>query len=198
MDINDVISPVAPSIVKPLITVLTHSSSDYWELNSITAPTKLAYCLRYQYQFVMRYCHWCVRTESMADALRQCDWLWFTGADVMIMNHCVDVAQHIDNNYCMVAVKDWNDLNNDSFLLRNCERSIAFLREVGQRNHLYSDQDAMVELIREGFPCKFIDKRLINSYPCDYQHGDLALHLVNTPMPERLRLARKYAQEIIR
>lgn len=201
------------------VTLLTGASKEYQPIIDLSAPNKLEYCLRHNIQFTNRIHTSNLRMQElgierqqyMLDALKECDWLWFMGADTLIMNHNKDIRDFIDNEYHFIIGEDVNGINNDSFLLKNCRASINFLeRSMNYSTSLTNDQECMKLAMRLSFGFKYsiVSQRQFNSYlyseynyPDDkggsYQAGDLVLHLPGMSNEKRIPLMHEYLTEVI-
>ena len=201
------------------ITLLTGASQEYKPIIELSAPNKLEYCLRHNIQFTNRVHSDALsmqelgaeRQQYMLDALKECDWLWFMGADTLIMNYNKDIRDYIDNDYHFIIGEDVNGINNDSFLLKNCKESINFLeRSKNYSGSLANDQECMKLTMRLSFGFKYsiVPQRQFNSmlyseynYPDDkggsYQPGDLVLHFAGMSNAKRVPLMYEYLTEVI-
>jgi hypothetical protein len=47
------------------------------------------------------------------------EWIWVTGADSLITNFSIKIEDKIDNRYHFMISVDYNNINSDSFLIRN-------------------------------------------------------------------------------
>ena len=204
------------------ITLLTTSSAEYWPILKLTAQNKLEYCLKHEIQLNIRkhssYLNMqqmgIERQEFMIDALNECDWLFFMGADTLIMNQTIDardiIKRHPHNDF--IIGKDVNGINNDVFFIRNCAASFNFLRCVKEHNlHVANDQMAMNDFIGnvEDFNTIIVSQREFNSYlyseyhyPNDeggsFHDGDFVLHLPGISNPRRKELIKIYIDKVIK
>ncbi|MBA3721547.1 MAG: glycosyltransferase [Parachlamydiaceae bacterium] len=119
-------------------------------------------------------------------------WIFWTDADSLVMNLGFPLEDLIDEKYKLIITKDFTDINAGQFLLRNCEESRNFLKEVYSHteciNHPWWSQQAMILEINKQNSTSFskiIPQRLINSYPTEcsgknlysaYQSGDFIVH----------------------
>lgn len=200
------------------ISLLTDASTEFWNIMQFTAPNKLEYCLKWGIQFSMRKNNgknapvWGEREIFMLETLRECDWLWFMGADTLIMNHQIDVRIFLDDRYDFIIGHDVNGINNDVFFLRNNHRSHLFLQKVLASNSYFpQDQIAMqymAELI-PGFKMSVVHQKQFNSflyseynYPDDkggsFSTGDFVLHLPGMSNHRRLQLIQEYLPQVIK
>ena len=202
------------------ITLLTLSSEEFWFINQLSAPNKLEYCLRWQIQFAMRKVPlsnpWWVKGEHILSLLDDCDWLWFMGADTLIMNQTISVERFLDEQYDFIIGKDYNGINNDVCFFKNSVGSKNFIKDCFKlKDHCTNDQDAM-KLVMESvsdFKYCIVPQKLFNaylydtepayaSYPRGYEgnfsQGDFVLHLPGMDNIRRQQLLNMYIPHVIR
>jgi hypothetical protein len=199
------------------ISLLTSATPEYWDLLKLTAPNKLEYCLRWGLQLSVRR-HtkisdpWGEREVYMLQALTECDWLMFMGADTLIMNQAIDVRSFINDDYDFIIGVDIHGINNDVFFLRNTAESKAFLEKTLFWNgSIDTDQAAMSLVMNEtkGLRVKQVHQKLFNSYLYseytypdskggDYSDGDFVLHLPGMSNARRIELVNQYLPKVIR
>ena len=200
------------------ISLLTAASTDFWNIMQFTAPNKLDYCLKWGVQLSMRkhdldrVLPWGEREVFMLDTLKECDWLWFMGADTLIMNHTIDVRIFLDERYDFIIGKDVNGINNDVFFLRNNHKSQLFLHKVLASNSYFPQDQTAMHYVAEmipSFKVSVVHQKLFNSflyseyhYPDDkggsFTEGDFVLHLPGMPNHRRLQLIREYLPKVIK
>lgn len=205
-----------------MITLLTASSEDFWFLNQLSAPNKLEYCLRWQHQIVIRKIipnPWGWKPLIVKDLLNEIhdnDWIWFMGADTLIMNQTIDVRRFIDEQYDFIIGRDYNGINNDVFFLKKTVASINFIDEIIKLISVCnSDQEAMIQLMNKIPDLKscIVSQKLFNaylydtepayaSYPRGYEgnfaHGDFVLHFPGMDNIRRQQLLQMYLPHVIR
>lgn len=175
-----------------LLSILTISSKSYWELFKLTTPNKLNYCLKYGFTLHAVHSENVWRQKLQLDVLKYCDWLWFLGADTIITNYNIDAKSLCYSNADFVIGLDEYGINNDSFFIRNCPKSMEFLTKVlFLLNRSYpNDQEAMKQVIKDmpEYRVKIVNQKLLNSYynleygrPLtaergNWEKGDLVLH----------------------
>jgi hypothetical protein len=147
-------------------------------------------------------------------------WLWWTGCDSMITNFNVKIEEKIDPNYDLIIATDCNEINNDSFLIKNTEWSKNYLQELCDlrpqyENHMFLEQQAMIETYpKYKDKIKIVPQRHLNSYYNDlyphqskydllgtdgtWQKGDWLLHWPGTSLDTRLKLARHFINEVVK
>ena len=148
------------------------------------------------------------------------EWIWWTGCDAMIMNHTIKIEDKIDPEWELLLATDCNEINNDSFLLKNSEwgrNYMQYLIDVIPKytNHYFYEQQAMIE----SYPMhkdkiKIVPQRYLNAYKNDlyphqskydllgndgtWQEGDWLMHWPGTHLHIRLELAKEYINKVIK
>lgn len=201
------------------ITLLTQASKEYWQILELSAPNKLQYCLRHGIQFNIRKhvesikSTWSVINEReyfMRDALKTCDWLWFMGADTLIMDQKIDVRKFLDEDYDVIIGKDVYMINNDSFFIKNSAGGNYFIEKTLEYNKTeQTDQHSMEKVIATSpdLKVKIVHNREFNSYfdgvhdnPEDrsvsYQPGDFVLHFTGMGNERRIKLMKEYLNKV--
>jgi hypothetical protein len=142
-------------------------------------------------------------------------WFWWTGTDSMVTNFT-----KIDENYELILATDCNEINNDSFLIKNSEWGRDYIQGIidvmpQYSNHYFFEQQAMIEsypLNKDSI--KIVPQRYLNAYRNDlyphqskydqlgtdgtWQKGDWLIHWPGTSLDLRLQLASIYAQEVVK
>lgn len=146
-------------------------------------------------------------------------WFWWTGADAMITNFNVKMEDKIDENFDLIIATDCNEINNDSFLIKNTKWSQDYLQELINliprfEKHYFYEQQAMIETIpNHKEKVKIVPQRYLNSYKNDlypwqskydllgtdgtWQKGDWLIHWPGTGLDVRLQLARHFLNEVV-
>ncbi len=199
------------------ITLLTSASEYYLSILKHSAPNKMEYCLKWNINLSIKRheknCNLNIdRNQIMRDSIQGSDWLWFMGADTLIMNQNIDVRSLLDEDYDLIIAEDVNGLNNDVFFLKNNQNGNEFLNRTLLNIPLCAhDQDAMVKSISElpHLKVKVCQQRQFNSYlyseyryPSDkggsFQLGDFILHFPGIPNPRRNVLMPEYLNKVIK
>lgn len=181
--------------------VITGHDENYRELAMLTEPGKEVWAARHSYTFnvwslqsVAWHPSWLkipnlMKLLNNSDASTSGDWVFWTDTDAMLMNlngALEDITQVLYPNTSFVISEDAIGINAGHFLIRDDMWSRAFLHDVWalrekHKNSPYWEQSAMMELFED--PCYYeghvqvVPKRSFNSYPDDYQPGDLMLHV---------------------
>ena len=207
----------------PSAIILQVASPDYSGLLDLTRENSFAYCARHGLRFFGRPLEAVTcrdRLEWIIKTLHHADWLWYLGADTLITNHMTDVRRvlsqfNADDSADLLIAHDVNGLNNDSFLIRNCPASVAFLSAAAEmQSHAANDQVAMDWLIRHGrIATAIIPQRAINSYDYSlynytpeqvaavggsWQPGDLLLHVPGLPFAKREQVIREHLPMVLK
>lgn len=149
-------------------------------------------------------------------------WFWWTGTDTLITNFNKDIADVVDNDYHFIITTDCNGINADSFLVRNSPEArfyIDYIWSIREKyiNHPsgWFEQQAIIETFNQFSKIiKIIPQRIMNSYdynlylwckPFDllgtsgqWQQGDLLIHWPGTSLEQRIELAKKFKNEMIK
>jgi hypothetical protein len=147
------------------------------------------------------------------------EWVWWTGTDAMITNFTVKIEDKIIPEYDLIIATDCNDINNDSFLIKNSEWSKEYLKQIIEleptyKKHFFYEQQAMIDSYADNKDhIKIVPQRYLNAYKNDlYPHqlpydclgndgtlqkGDWLIHWPGTSLDLRLQLARHFMKEIV-
>ena len=199
--------------------VATMSIGEWYQ--HVTQPSydnKAAYCERHGYRFhaytesldTTRPIPWSkvlIILEIMENP--DCEWVFWTDADSLIMNSKVKLKYFLDDRYDMICATDDGHLNSGQFLLRNCEWSKDFLRRIYDKPHLINngwwEQAAMMEEFsknpKDRKHCKLLKQRAMNSISYEqckgedaYWHeGDFIIHFMGARGQQLADLMQQYA-----
>lgn len=147
------------------------------------------------------------------------EWIWWTGTDAMITNFTTKIEDKIDEDYELILATDCNEINNDSFLIKNSEWGQAYMQGIidvmpNYVNHYFYEQQAMIEsYIDNKESIKIVPQRYLNAYRNEmyphqskydqlgtdgtWQKGDWLIHWPGTSLELRLQLASIYAKEVV-
>ena len=182
----------------------------YQKIWKTAIASKRLYCDRNKYDFIYidnildkeRTPHWS-KIKGLQANLKNYDWIFYSDADAHIMNYDMRLEEVIDansnNNTFLIITKDRCEVNSGNFLIKNCEMSMDFLRDVyaefptkpvniGKYTVNWNDQYGVYNTYTKPkykADIRFIKQRIINAYPCSccgekYQAGDFLIHFVNT------------------
>lgn len=128
-------------------------------------------------------------------------WIFWCDADALIMNLATSLENLIDENYNFILAKTsaplieaYDIINGGQFLIKNCEWSRSFLKDVYDRKecifHPWWEQQAIILELEEkpelNSYTKFLPQRLLSPYPIEthgeflkvtYQPGDFIIHI---------------------
>jgi hypothetical protein len=160
---------------------------------------------------------------SLFDYGRGPDIAWVLGVDTIIMNHNVKIENRMPRGFDLAIAKDCNDINADSFLIRNCPWSVQFLKEVLSVEEEYMktqfvEQAAIADAIEKPHNkehVKVVPQRYLNSYlyadglnpewghkwvdhAGKFGRGDWIIHLPGLHLKTRLETVRKYLPLVVK
>jgi hypothetical protein len=137
----------------------------------------------------------------------------------MITNFTIKIEDKIIPEYDLIIATDCNEINNDSFLIKNSEWSKNYLKQIVElepkyRNHFFYEQQAMIDTYLEHKDkIKIVPQRYLNSYKNDlyphqlpfdclgndgtWQKGDWLIHWPGTSLDLRIKLARHFLNEVV-
>ena len=204
-----------------MLRLLTAASNSFAPLAAVTTPGKLQYALRHGYEFISRIHSdtvgkdgepWGERQRFMLNAMADLspqDWIWFTGADLIITNYALPIGNLCRDDMDFVFCNDVNGFNNDSFLLRASPAAFDFMRKtLSYRFTLPHDQVGMA-VASHAVPSLRtlqVPQRVMNSYleaeygrdsEGNWQPGDLALHFPAMTLHRRIELAIEYSAKAV-
>ena len=149
-------------------------------------------------------------------------WLWWNGTDSMITNHTIKIEDKIIPEYDLIIATDCNEINNDSFLIKNSEWSRNYLKSIiavmpNYEKHYFYEQQAMIDSIpleENVGKIKIVEQRYLNAYQNSlyphqskydclgndgtWQHGDWLIHWPGTQLEARLNLAKMYLGKVVK
>jgi hypothetical protein len=157
--------------------------------------------------------------QDLLNERKDIEWVWWTGSDAMITNHTIKIEDKIIPEYDLIIATDCNEINNDSFLLKNSEWSRNYLAHIMEvmpqyKNHYFYEQQAMIDSIPANKDkIKIVPQRYLNAYKNDlyphqskydllgndgtWQKGDWLIHWPGTSLDLRLQLARHFLNEVV-
>lgn len=153
------------------------------------------------------------KIKFMLDIMREhpeYDWLYWAGTDTLITNFYIKLESFVDNNYNIIIAKDINDINADSFMIKNSKESQDYLEYIWSlapkyNNHIFWEQQAMIDnMDKYEHLFKFVPQKTFNSflYKQLYWHiygssidktghdgqwepGDFLLHVAGSSFPKK-------------
>jgi hypothetical protein len=158
--------------------------------------------------------------KDLMETRKDIEWFWWTGTDAMITNHTVKIEDKIDPAYDLIIATDCNEINNDSFLIKNSDWSRHYLQHIidvmpKYEKHYFYEQQAMIDSIPDNKDkIKIVPQRYLNAYKNDlyphqskfdllgndgtWQKGDWLIHWPGTGLDLRLQLARHFLNEVVK
>jgi len=160
--------------------------------------------------------------ELFEDPTKKIDWAWVTGCDSLITNFDKPITDIIDNNYHFIISQDINEMNADSFLIRNSPEGNEYLNAILEKSgdalfmnhppigHGRFEQGAMVDTYEEWkHLIKIVPQRTFNSYDYSYlpwqppqldktgnngnwMQGDLLIHFPAMTLSRRIKYVQHY------
>ncbi|MBA3956985.1 MAG: class I SAM-dependent methyltransferase [Parachlamydiaceae bacterium] len=207
------------------IAVVTLASGDkYKEAVRLGLENKKEYCTQHDYDFI-----WSEKSQDSSrpiawskillvlKAMENSDyeWIFWSDADSLVMNLAIPLEDIIDDKYDFIIALGGPQINSGQFLIRNCEWSRQFLRNVYARqeciNHIWWEQQAMLlelELSADvKMHTKIIPQRFLNSFAEEitwispkshYKPGDFIVHFAGVHELDTLsELFDKYSARVL-
>lgn len=212
--------------------IVQFHTEGYQELVNLTDPNTDEYCKKHGYHrdiTILKEHSWDIgfrrleRVLEFFDMGRGPDVIWVLGVDTIIMNHHILIENRMDPRADFIIAKDCNDINADSFLIRNSIWGNRFLRHVLSTEEEFMktqfvEQAAIaeaIELPHNKEHVKIVPQRAINSYlyadglnpewgnkwidhPGKYGRGDWIIHLPGLPLHVRIETAKKYLSLVVK
>jgi hypothetical protein len=139
---------------------------------------KKMYCDQHGYPYHIKtdgftYCPSYEKIKFMLDVMNEhpeYDWLYWAGADTLITNFYIKLESFVDENYHIVMAKDINDINADSFMIKNSPESRAYFAYLWTQvekyqTHMWWEQQAMIDSMPTyGHLFKFVPQKTFNSF----------------------------------
>jgi hypothetical protein len=138
----------------------------------------------------------------------------------MITNHTIKIEDKIIPEYDLIIATDCNEINNDSFLIKNSDWGRQYMQEIinvmpNYEKHYFYEQQAMIDSIPNNRDkIKIVPQRYLNAYKNDlyphqsrndllgndgtWQKGDWLVHWPGTSLDLRLQLARQFINEVVK
>jgi hypothetical protein len=165
-------------------TVFTLSRDNYKPLRDITSLNKIEYCKRHNYSFEERLSDFKFSNLGFEKIYRslellennKCDLLYWCGVDTLITNFSIKITDLIDTEHDFFVSTDANNINVDSFVIKNTKNSKEFFSNIislypKYANDAWAEQQVIIDLIAQHEHIKKMTKilpqKMINSY--DYR-----------------------------
>lgn len=162
----------------------------------------------------------CRLIKELFESNKELEWVWWTGCDSMITNFDVKIEDKVLPDCDLIIATDCNEINNDSFLIKNTEWSKKWLQDIYDgfskyKNTMFLEQQAMIDSYPDNKDkIKIVPQRYLNAYRNDlyphqskydllgtdgtWQHGDWLIHWPGTSLDLRIQLARHYLNEVVK
>jgi len=200
---------------------------NFIEIGKITDQNKLNYCSKHGYDYICQRenldCLGFDKIEILINNLPKYDYIWWNDADSLITNSSVKMENRIFPNYDLIISWDELFLNAGSFIIKNSEASMDFLKLVFSYKEQWKDNPASEQgvitslFLHEKFQqseyfnkIKVVNQRYLNSFPEErlikypnmLQHGiwnkgDWLIHLSGISNEERLNIIPKYLEQAV-
>jgi len=194
---------------QPRIAIVSLYDPPYAAIGKYGHLSKKAYAQKHGYDFIgytvsldpSRPTSWS-KIKAIQQHLEKYDWVFWSDADVVIMNHEIKLEQFIDDNFHLILCPghEW-PINAGNFFLKNCPWSFELLERIYNEtkfiNSTLWEQDALYHLLFYKEPIlqkdvKFMPQRQFNAYirnqrhPGCYKPGDFLVHFSGAPQREKL------------
>jgi hypothetical protein len=156
------------------------------------------------------------QVEFLIDLLPNYEWIWLVGCDTMVMNYTIKIEDKIDNNYSFIIGADVNGPNAHSYLVKNSEEGMNWLKFIISKKpeymshpwkdnkviHDYYNQDPWVSSIKvhpQRYMNSYLYKRLYGyENEGEFEMGDWLLHLPGTTTENRMIVMEEYQHKVIK
>jgi len=163
------------------ITVFTLSMDNYKLLRDITSLNKFEYCQKHNYSFIEKTSNFKFsnlgfeKIYSILELLNNnnCDILYWCGVDTLITNFNIKITDLIDTEHDFFISTDANNINADSFIIRNTIDSRAFFSKIIDLYpkyvyHEWAEQQAIIDILANDIYysniTKILSQKKLNSY----------------------------------
>lgn len=180
--------------------------SNYNELAKIVNPNKENYCNTNSYDYLTKTDNFSNlgfdKIRFIRQEIENYKWIWWQDLDSIITNPSIRIEDIIDENSDLVISYDRCGINAGSFLIKNSENGIKILdaildMEYIYKDHVWQEQQAIIENIASWSGIKIVDQKKINSYlnwhygdsesaPGTWSPDDVLLHLPGMSLNQRL------------
>lgn len=170
------------------------SGSNYAPLAEITSKNKKEYCEKNKYTFVEKTSNFKFKHLGFEKIYRsleflknnESDLIFWCGTDTLITNYQIEITDLIDDKHDFFISTDANEINSDSFIIKNTSKAIEFFQEIIDLHdkyvrHPWGEQYALIDLVhtphneyyvpsnenilpKYGSITKILSQHMINSY----------------------------------
>jgi len=163
------------------IKIFTLSQDNYKSLRDITSANKSEYCEKNDYSFEERISDFKFSNLGFEKIYRclellennKCDILYWCGVDTLITNFKIKITDLIDVEHDFFISTDANNINADSFVIKNTIDSRALFKKIIESypqysNDAWAEQQVIIDILAQDDYFKKITKilpqKMINSY----------------------------------
>jgi len=200
---------------------------NFIEIGKITDENKIKYCSTHGYDFI------CERNnldfigfdkiEILINNLPKYDYIWWNDADSLITNFSTKIEDRVFKGYDLIISWDELFLNAGSFIIKNSDESMDFLKLIMSYKETWKHNPAAeqgvitalfnhdkfqqssfyqkIKVVSQRYLNSFPEERLVK-YPNMLQHGiwnkgDWLIHLSGISNEERLKIINKYIEQTV-
>ena len=219
------------------IAVCSIFDSSYTELGNITIYDNCKqYCDKYGYDLIVRTDNFQLprhqigfeKIDLILSIMKssQHDLIFWRGVDTMITNFSKQLTDIIELDNFFIIAADVHGINADSFIIKNCAKSIEFFEEILRDKNMYIDEQHAFKMLQSKYDIKVIPQKFINSYDyklyctqeefnhngyqseCEpgldifgqngqWSDGDFMIHWPGITLSKRIELANEYQNKVI-
>lgn len=201
------------------IAMIQAWDKNYQSMADITwTQNKKLYCEHWGYPYHIKtegfkYVVSYEKIKFMLDVMREhpeYDWLYWAGTDTLITNFYIPLESFVDDNYHIIMAKDINNINADSFMLKNTKESQDYFEFIWSlapkyNDHMWWEQQAMIDnMDKYGHLFKIVPQKTFNSFlykqlywniyrssidktgnDGQWEPGDFLLHIPGAGLPKK-------------
>lgn len=201
------------------IAMIQAWDQNYQSMADITwTQNKKLYCEHWGYPYHIKtdgfkYVVSYEKIKFMLDVMRdhpEYDWLYWAGTDTLITNFYIKLESFVDDNYHIIMSMDINNINADSFMLKNTKESREYFEFIWSlapkyNNHMWWEQQAMIDnMDKYQHLFKLVPQKTFNSFlyrqlywnmygssidrtgnDGQWEPGDFLLHVPHQGLPKK-------------
>jgi hypothetical protein len=192
---------------------------NYRELADLVNPNKDFYCNLWGYDYLKKTSNFTYlgfdKIKFLRENIENHNWIWWQDLDSIITNPAIRmesiIESTIEGGEDLIISYDRCGINAGSFLVKNSENGIKILdfilsKENDYKNHVWQEQQVLIENISTLSGIKIVDQKRINSYlnwhygdpvdaPGTWSEGDVLLHLPGMTLDARKHYIREITQK---
>jgi mannan polymerase II complex MNN10 subunit len=163
------------------IGVFTLSKDNYKSLRDITSLNKFEYCQKHNYLFIEKTSNFYFsnlgfeKIYSILELLNKqnCDIIYWCGVDTLITNFNIKITDIIDTEHDFFISTDANNINADSFIIKNTIDARSFFQKIldfypQYVYHEWAEQQAIIDILGNDMYynniTKILPQKKLNSY----------------------------------